>query len=106
MVIVLRSTSISGFPIRLGRRTGRVCAELGGVLLVEPRPLELHRVASDDTADWSSTEQAIEHIETDVPPGRTHRDVTAIDVVPERQPRAAAHGFQFPPHLVPAPVVL
>ena len=53
-----------------------------------------------------SAEKAIQDIETNVPPGSTHRDEAAIDVVPQRQARAAAEGFEFPPHIVAAPGVL
>jgi len=46
--------------------------ELLGVLRVEPRPTELHRLASNDAADGSSAEKVIQNIETNVPPGSTH----------------------------------
>ena len=46
--------------------------ELLGVLRVEPRPTELHRLVSNDAADGSSAEKVIQNIETNVPPGSTH----------------------------------
>ena len=44
---------------RLRRPVGRFNTELLGVLRVEPRPTELHRLASNDAADGSSDEKAI-----------------------------------------------
>ena len=46
--------------------------ELLGVLRIEQRPTELHRLASNDAADGSSAEKVIQNIETNVPPGSTH----------------------------------
>ena len=81
--------------------------ELLGVLGVQSLPAaELHGLGADDAADGSSAEKAIQNIETDVPPGGAHRDEAAIDVVPQRQARAAAKGFEFPPDIVVTPVVL
>src|ERR1700730_2292056 len=57
---------------RLRRPVGRFNTELLGVLRVEPRPTELHRLASDDAADGSSAEKATQNIETNVPPCSTH----------------------------------
>src|SRR5260370_26596048 len=74
--------------------------ELLGVLRVEPGPTELHRLATNDAADGSSAEKVIQNIETNVPPGSTHRDEAAIDVVPQRQARAATKRFEFPPDIV------
>jgi hypothetical protein len=34
-----------------------------------------------------------------VPARGAHRDEAAIDVVPQRQARAASKGFEFPPHI-------
>ncbi len=56
----------------------------------------LHGLTSNDAADGRSVEQVIQNIETNVPPGSTHRDEAAIDAVPQRQARAAANGFEFP----------
>ena len=52
-----------------------------------------------------SREGTVQHVEADVPAGRAHRDVPAVDVVPEREPRAAARaasapsGCPWPPQL-------
>src|ERR1017187_7184487 len=105
-------TSICCFPpsrflSRLRRPVGRFHTELLGVLRVQPLPAaELHRIGPDNAADGSSAEKAIQNIETNVPAGSTHRDEAAIDVVPQRQARAATKGFEFPPHIVAAPTVL
>src|SRR5260221_6642380 len=50
--------------------------------------------------------KAVQNIETNVPPGSTHGDEAAIDVVPQRQARAATKGFEFPPDILVTPVVL
>src|SRR6202011_5537093 len=86
---------------RLRRPVGRFNTELLGVLRVQPLPAaELHRLSTNDAADGSSAEKAIQNIETNVPPGSTHCDVAAIDAVPQRQARAATKGFEFPPDIV------
>ncbi len=47
--------------------------ELLGVLHVQPLPAaELHGLGADNAADGSSAENAIQNIETNVPPGSTH----------------------------------
>ena len=51
-------------------------------------------------------EKVIQNIQTNVPPGGAHRDEAAIDAGPQRQARATANGFEFPPHIVGAPLVL
>src|ERR1700688_2792666 len=94
MVHFLHSRLLS----RLRRPVGRFHTELLGVLRVQPLPAaELHRLGSDNAADGSSAEKAIQNIETNVPSGSTHRDKATIDVVPQRQARAAATAFEFPP---------
>src|SRR5436305_3608013 len=71
--------------------------ELLGVFGDQPLPaFELHGIGADDAADGSAAEQAIENIESDVPPGSAPRDVAAIDRVPQRQARPASKGFEFP----------
>src|SRR6266567_6051717 len=81
--------------------------ELLGVLRVQPLPAaELHRVATSDAADGSSAEKVIQNIETNVPARGTPRDEASIDVVPQRQARAATKGFEFPPDILATPVVL
>src|SRR5439155_12906369 len=59
----------------------------------------LHRVAASDADHGSSAEKAIQNIETNVPARGAPRDEAAIDVVPQRQARAAAKGFEFPPDI-------
>src|SRR6266852_1366353 len=93
--------------MRLRRPVGPFNTELLGVLRVQPLPAaKLHRLATNDAADGSSAEKVIQNIETNVPPGSTHRDEEAIDVVPQRQARAATNGFEFPPDILVAPVVV
>jgi hypothetical protein len=91
---------------RLLRPLKRFNAELLGVLCVQLRPAELHCLAANDAADGLSMEKPIQNIETNVPPGSTHGDEPAIDVVPQCQARAASKTFQFPTEVLPAPVVL
>src|SRR5262249_7696831 len=57
---------------RLRRPVGRFNTELLGVLRIEPRPTELHRLATNDAADGSSAEKLVQNIQTNVPPGSTH----------------------------------
>src|SRR5271165_3341910 len=84
----------------VGRPTGGLNAELLGVLDVQSLPAaELHGRGADDGADGSSAEKAIQNIETNVPARGAPRDEAAIDVVPQRQARAAAKGFEFPPDI-------
>src|SRR5690242_2520025 len=77
------------------------------VLGVQSLPAaELHRRGTNDAADGRSAEKVIQGIETDVPPGGAHRNEAAIDVVRQRQARAAADGFEVPPDVLAAPVEL
>ena len=80
--------------------------ELPGVLGVQPLPAELHRLTTNDASDRISTEEVIQHIETNVPSGSAHCDEALADVGPQGQARAATNGFEFPSHIVGAPVVL
>src|SRR5713226_2111474 len=90
----------SRFLSRLGQPTGRLNAELPGVLGVQSLPaFELHGIGVDDAADGSSAQKAIQNIESNVPPGGAPRDEAAIDAVPQRQARAATKGFEFPPSI-------
>src|SRR5438552_18828402 len=90
-----------------GRPAGRFDAELPGVLGVQSLPAaEFHGGGADDAADGSSAEKVIQNIETNVPPGSTHGDEAAVDVVPQRQARPATQGFELPPDVPAAPVVL
>src|SRR6266705_2196207 len=89
-----------------GACSGR-SAELLCVLGVQSLPAaELHRLGTNEAADGRSAKQVIQNIKTNVPPGSTHRDEAAIDVGPQRQARAAANGFEFPPHIEATPGVL
>ena len=57
---------------RLRRPVGRFDTELPGVLGVQPLPAtELYRLATNDGADGSSAEKAIQNIESIVPSGST-----------------------------------
>ena len=81
--------------------------ELLGVLGVQSLPAsELHGLGADDASDGSSTEKAIQNIETNVPSGSTHCDEAVTDVGPQRQARAASKGFEFPPRIEATPLVL
>src|SRR5580704_15280582 len=91
---------------RFRRPSGRFNTELLGVLRVQPLPIELHRIATNDAAEGSSAEKMIQNIETNVPPGSTHGDEAAIDVVPQRKARAATQAFELPPNIVATPGVL
>src|SRR5438874_12752190 len=85
----------------VGRPTGSLNAELLGVLRVQPLPAaELHGLGAGDAADGASAEKAIQNIESNVPPGSTHRDEATIDVVPQRQARAATKRFELPAGIV------
>src|SRR5256885_2030839 len=78
-----------------------------GVLRVQPLPAaELHGLGANHAADRSSAEKMIQNIETNVPPGSTHCDEAVTDVGPQRQARASARGFEFPPVIEVTPVVL
>src|SRR5437764_14821801 len=82
-------------------------AELLCILRAQSLPVaELHHVGTNHAAEGGSAEQVVQHIEANVPPGSTHRDVAVIDVGPQCKPRAATHGFELPPHVEATPVVL
>src|SRR5206468_2055458 len=82
-------------------------AELLCVFGVQLLPAsEFHGLGTDHASNRPIGEKAIENIQTNVPPGSTHRDKAAINAGPQRQARAAANGFEFPPHIVPTPAVL
>src|SRR2546421_10025887 len=69
-------------------------AELLCVLRAQSLPVaELHRVGTNHAAEGRSAEQVIQHIEANVPPGSTHRDVAAGAVGPQRQTRAPPPGL-------------
>jgi hypothetical protein len=74
---------------------GGLHAELLCVLRVQPLPAELHRLTTNNAADGSSVQKAIQNIETNVPPGSTHGDEAAIDVVPQLR-RVRHQGIRVP----------
>src|SRR5438067_13855455 len=70
-------------------------AELLCLLRAQSLPVvELHRVGTNHAAERGAAEQVVQHIEANVPPGSTHRDVAPIDVGPQRQARAATDRFE------------
>ena len=80
------------------RPAGRLNKEQPGVLRVQPLPAgELHGISVDDASNGLTGEQPIQNIESNVPAGGTPRDEAGVDVVPQRQARAASKGFEFPP---------
>src|ERR1700730_17440199 len=98
--IVLQSVD-SRFLSRLRRPTGRFNAELLCVLGVQSLPAaELHGLGADDASNRLTREAPLKEVEADVPARGAPRDEAAIDVVPQRQARAATKGFEFPPHIV------
>src|SRR6202049_1779618 len=85
----------------VGRPTGRFNAELLCVLGVQSLPAaELHGLGADDASNRLTREAPLKEVEADVPARGAPRDEAAIDVVPQRQARAATKGFEFPPHIV------
>src|SRR5262249_5127931 len=89
------------------RPAGRLGAELLRVLRGQSLPAaKLERVPGDDAADGLARKKPIEHVEADVPAGGAPREVAAIDVVPEREPRAAAERIELPAEVIAAPAVL
>src|SRR3984893_10512441 len=86
----------------IGRPTGGLNAELLYVLGVQSLPAaELHGLGADDASNRLTREEPLKDVEADVPARGAPRDEAAIDVVPERQARAAAtKGFEFPPRIV------
>src|SRR5215475_6197566 len=91
----------------VGRPGGALDAELLGVLGVQALPAsELHGLGADDPSDRLTREEPLEDVEADVPARGAPRDEAAIDVVPEREPRAAAERLELPPEVVATPAVL
>jgi hypothetical protein len=98
--IVLRSVD-SRLLSRRRRPTGGLNAELLCVLGVQSLPAaELHGLGADDASNRLTREAALKDVEADVPARGAPRDEAAIDVVPQRQARAATKGFEFPPRIV------
>src|ERR1041384_5091713 len=85
----------------------RLNTELLGVLRGQSLPArDLHRLGACNPSDWLVREQPVQNVEADMPARGAPRDVAAIDVMPQRQPRAAAERVQFPPEIEAAPVRL
>src|SRR5204863_8913512 len=81
--------------------------ELLLVLGVQALPaVELHGLGADDAADGMAGDQPVQRVQADVPARGAHRDEVLVDVVPERQARAAAGGRELPLDVLAAPVVL
>src|SRR5215472_4910587 len=57
----------------------------------------LHSLGAGDAANDNSAEQVRQNFQTDVPACGAPCDEAAIDVVPERQARAAVERIEFPP---------
>src|SRR2546421_4116554 len=86
---------------RLRRPVGRFNPELLCVLGVQPLPtVELHGLGADDASNRLTREQPLKNFEADVPARGAPRNEAAIDVVPEREARAAAERLEFPPGIV------
>src|SRR6202158_2565262 len=86
---------------RLRRPVGRFDTELLGVLGVQPLPAaELHGLGADDASNRLTREEPLKDVEADVPARGAPRDEAAIDVVPEREARAAAESLELPPGIV------
>src|SRR6202051_1527520 len=61
--------------------------------------VELHGLGAGDASNRLTIEEPIKDVEADVPARGAPRDEAAIDVVPQRQARAATKGFEFPPDI-------
>src|SRR6266852_3104863 len=102
----MRASSIdSRFLSRLRGPVGRFNTELLGVLGVQSLPAaELHGLGADDAPNGLTGEKPIQHIEADVPARSAHRYESTVDVVPKREPSAAAsHRLQFPADVLSPP---
>src|SRR5437588_2610268 len=75
-------------------------AELLCVLGVQSLPAaELHGLGADHASNRLTREEPLKNVEADVPARGAPRDEAAIDVMPEREARTGAKGFEFPPHI-------
>src|SRR3954454_4524101 len=84
----------------VGRQSRIFNTKLSGVFRGQSLPpVKFDRLGTRDTANGSSTEKAIQNIETNVPARGAPRDEAAIDVVPQRQACAATEGFKLPPDI-------
>src|ERR1700747_2732633 len=94
------SSSYASMLRGVGRPTGGLNAELLGVLGVQSLPAaELHGPGTDDAPNGLTREEPFKDVEANVPARGAHRDETAIDVVRQRQARAAAKRFELPPDI-------
>src|SRR5437588_4535176 len=84
----------------IGRPVRPFNAELLCVLGVQSLPAaELHGLGADHASNRLTREEPLKNVEADVPARVAPRDEAAIDVMPEREARAGAKGFEFPPHI-------
>src|SRR5882724_272275 len=67
---------------------------------------ELHDLGADEASQRIAREEPLEDVEADVPPRGAPRDEAAIDVVPEREARAAPERLELPPEAMAPPAVL
>src|SRR5580704_13884162 len=83
------------------RPVGLFNTELLGVLRVQPLPAaELHGLGAHHASNRITRQEPLKDVEANVPARGAPRDKAAIDVVPQRQARAAGKGFEFPPSIV------
>src|SRR5947207_709870 len=83
-----------------------LCAELLCVVGVQSLPAaEFHGLGADDASNGLTGEKPLQHIEADVPARSAHRYEITVDVVPKREPGAAAsQRLQFPADVLSPPV--
>src|SRR3954451_9918817 len=65
---------------------------------------EFQSVWAHDATNGLTRELWIQYIQANVPACRAHGDETSVNTGPERQACASVRGFQFPTHIVAAPV--
>src|SRR5438067_12635483 len=66
---------------------------------------ELHGLGADDASNGPTGEKPRQHIETDVPARSAHRYESTVDVVPKREPSAAAvQRLELPADVLSPPV--
>src|SRR5215813_12008427 len=71
--------------LRCLRPVGRFNTEQLCVFCIEPLPAdELRGIGADHASNGGSFEEVIQNVDTNVPPGSTHRDEAAIDIGPQR----------------------
>src|ERR1700680_2063985 len=89
---------------RVRRPVGRFNTELLCVLGVQSLPAaELHGLGADDASNRLTREERLKDVKADVPAGGAPRDKAAINVVPEREARAAAERLELPPEVAATP---